>query len=270
MIHQEDPAHPVTTTITNFQKKRMLYLKLHVPQLDIIGINTFGRLAELAEEAEWYRWLFDEPYFLAEWAIQGPWESPESSWYTPIEPSSSEKAGLYRKYYEDYIPHKDPNFLGSCVFYWGQKQEHTHTWFGLFSEEGERSQMLESLQISWTGRFPQNYVPRADSLLIDGLSAKDTLLFSPHQKATAQLFLHDPEGDSLLTEWEILPDVWHFDYRAINTKPKPINGLLKNRGLREVRFAAPAEPGVYRLSAKVTDPKRNMYATANAAFLVVE
>lgn len=268
MIHQEDPDHPVTTTITNFQKKRLLYFKMYVPQLDIIAINTFGRIKGLAAEAEKWGWFFNKPFFLAEWAIKGPWESDETIWYTPLEENSSEKARNYRRFYTEYVPHDNPRFLGSCVFYWGQKQEHTHTWFGLFSASGEESEMVETLRYTWTGKKAENLAPRVRSLRLDGRLQNDTLIFKPHQLLGARLNAIDPEGGPLSVEWELLPDQWHFEYRAINHRPKALDGLIQQKSLKSVKFKAPAEPGTYRLFATIHDASAKKFATANIPFLV--
>ena len=269
LIHKEDPNHPVTTTITNYQRKRLLYFKFRVPQLDIVGINTFGRLAELRSMFKWYNWFFDMPFFLAEWAISGPWESATTDWYTPIESSSSEKATDYVNFYREFIPHEDPRFLGSCVFYWGYKQEHTHSWFSLFTEKGEPTLALEALEQVWTGTLPTNFIPVADSLVVNGASSEDGIILNPGQIVNAHLFAHDKEGDELKTEWEILPDSWHFDYRAINQKPKPIEDLIQVKASRDIRFNAPYQEGTYRLFAKVSDAKSGGASMINTTFLVV-
>lgn len=269
MIHEEDPDHPVSTTITNFQRKRLLYFKFRVPQLDLVGINTFGRIKELKSMSRWYNWFFDVPYFLSEWAITGPWEATTTDWYTPIEASGTAKAEEYAEFYTEHIPHDDPRFLGSCVFYWGQKQEHTHSWFSLFTEEGRATPALQALEIAWTGKSPKNYIAVTDSLLLNGHSSEDGIVLSPGQPVSAQLFASDHEGDRLQTKWEILPDAWHFDYRAINEKPSVLQDLIEINGEKELRFTAPEEEGAYRLFAKVTDSGSGGSSIINTTFLVM-
>ncbi len=270
MIHEEDPNHPVTTTITNFQRKRLLYFKFRVPQLDLVGINTFGRIKTLKQMSAFYNWFFDMPYFLAEWAIRGPWESADTKWDTPIEKSGSAKARKYVQYYQEFIPHSDPRFLGSCVFYWGQKQEHTHSWFSLFTSDGKPTPALQALEEIWTGKKPGNRIVVTDSLLLNGKSSQDNIILNPGELVQAHLFAYDYEDDLLETEWEILPDSWHFDYRAINYKPAPLEGLIQVKAKRDLKFVAPSREGSYRLFAKVSDSGSGGASLINTTFLVVQ
>lgn len=269
LVHQEDPNHPVTTTITNFQRMRLLYFKMYVPQLDLVGVNSFGRLSDLRDMADQTNWLLDMPYFLSEWAIQGPWECPTTEWYTPIEPGGNLKAEEYVRYYQEYIPHEDPRYLGSCIFYWGYKQEHTHTWYSLFTEDGRPTSALEALGQAWTGKMPENRIAVADSLLLNGKSTEDQIILRPGQMVDAHLFAYDPDGDRMLTHWELLPDHWHFDYRALNTKPDPIDGHFVISGNRDLRFTAPSEEGTYRLFAEVRDSGSGGSTIINTSFLVL-
>ena len=270
MVKEEDPNHPVTTTITNYQRKRLLYFKFRVPKLDLVGINTFGRIEGLRQDASRYGWFFDMPFFLAEWAIPGPWECETTEWYTPIEPGSTEKALEYKRYYQEYIPHHDPRFLGSCAFYWGYKQEHTHTWFSLFSENGQPTAAVSALKACWQGINAGNQVPEVDSLLINGQSAADNLVVYPGQRLKADLFASDPEGDEMITQWELLPDQWHFDYRAVNRKPKPLSGYILRMDHQKLHMKAPEEEGAYRLFARVSDSVSGGVSYINTCFLVTQ
>ena len=57
----------------------------------------------------------------------------------PIEATSSQKAEIYRSAYRDKLETLGDQLIGSFVFLWGQKQERTPTWFGLFTEAGEKT-----------------------------------------------------------------------------------------------------------------------------------
>ena len=58
--------------------------------------------------------------------LRGP-GSPtnRNAWGAYVENTSAKKAEQYLDIYKKYMPVNNPEFLGSLVFYWGQKQELT-------------------------------------------------------------------------------------------------------------------------------------------------
>jgi hypothetical protein len=84
--------------------------------------------------------------------LKGPWTTDaQNAWGAYIENTSTKKAEQYLTIYQKYMPVNDPGFLGSMVFYWGQKQELTPTWFSLFDENGAETEMVQVMQYLWTG-----------------------------------------------------------------------------------------------------------------------
>ena len=73
MIHKDDPDHPVTTTMVNFQRKEIFNIKVRT-DVDLISFNIFGRIHALASDLASFSWIWDGPYLITEWGIDGPWE----------------------------------------------------------------------------------------------------------------------------------------------------------------------------------------------------
>ena len=71
--------------------------------------------------------------------------------------------------------------IGSYVFLWGQKQERTHTWFGLLMDTGETTESVDVMQFLWTGDWPVNRSPRVRSISLDGNNNKAGATLEPGQ-----------------------------------------------------------------------------------------
>ena len=52
--------------------------------------------------------------------------------------------------------------LGSYVFFWGQKQERTPTWYGMFLKRSEETAAIDIMHYFWTGAWPTNRSPRVE------------------------------------------------------------------------------------------------------------
>jgi hypothetical protein len=124
-----DPNHPVMTVIAEIGGTKIKDIKENYPALDILGINTYGGAANLGTRLASAGW--DKPYMVTEFGPLGHWEVGKTSWGVPLEQSSSAKADFYRTGYTNSVSEKE-NCLGSYVFLWGNKQEKTHTWYGMF------------------------------------------------------------------------------------------------------------------------------------------
>ncbi|MCB9350763.1 MAG: hypothetical protein H6573_25130 [Lewinellaceae bacterium] len=78
---------------------------------------------------------------------------PKTEWEAPIEINSSVKANAYLERYQKAIePYKD-QCMGSYVFLWGQKQERTPTWYGIFLESGEETESVDVMHYIWNGAW---------------------------------------------------------------------------------------------------------------------
>ena len=135
-IHNIDTNHPISTSVAGINKRQLLSLKLWCPQLDLISINVFRALSNLQEEFDKFSFIWDGAYYLSEWGVNGPWEESKSTmWGAPIEMTSTQKAKQIKNRYDKFVPKKDDNrCLGNLIFFWGQKQERTQTWFSLFAD----------------------------------------------------------------------------------------------------------------------------------------
>lgn len=265
MIHEEDPNHPATTMLAGINQREIDYIKARCPQLDLISVQVYGGLAKVPEQLKASGW--NAAYMVTEWGPTGHWECPKTPWGAPVEETSSEKAAVYKSRYEASIV-KDKNCLGSYVFLWGQKQERTPTWYGLFTEAGEESEVVDVMEYEWTGKWPENRAPHLNSITLDGRKTMDFVYLNTGKEYPVLISATDPDGDKLSTRWEILPEATDLGQGGDREKrPQPVNGLIKDTSFNTAKLTAPDKTGAYRLFVYITDGKNNV-ATANVPFYV--
>ncbi len=269
-IHEADPDHPVITATQAGTPLRYAKVLGLASEIDALGINLFKETANI--QADWVAIpaLERKPYLITEWAPIGTWQANQTAWEAPVEPNSQVKAEMYRIVYEDYILTDSVNCLGSCVFYWGQKQERTHTWYSLFSESGEKTSIVDALAKAWRGPELPNRAPDVQAISVRGFSTDSVLYLDAGKEYLAWMFHTDPDGDTLVRTWEIVPE---GSYRQRfggerELRPLPRNELLLESKQDWLNFKAPPTAGPYRLFGYVKDGKGGA-ASVNIPFFVV-
>lgn len=266
MIHEVDPNHPVMTTLAGIDRPLIDQVRTRADSLDLIGIQIYGDIEQLPRKLRESGWT--GPYLVTEWGPTGHWESPLTSWGAPIEDDSSTKARLIGQRYEKIIEADQRQGLGSFVFLWGNKQERTPTWYGLFLPSGESTASIDAMQHAWTGRWPDNRSPSITPLEIDGRRAIDSIELAPGRSYSARIDARDVDGDRLDYRWTVMAE---STATSIGGDPEAVPATVSTRisdaGDGQVRFDAPVEAGAYRLFVEVRDGNGNA-AYANAPFRV--
>lgn len=266
MIHEVDPHHPASTVLAGINKREVDYIKAQCPDIDILSINTYGGLASLPAQVRNVGW--EGPYMVTEWGPTGHWEGLQTAWKQPIEETSSEKAAVYKSRYEYSVERDQKKCLGSYVFLWGQKQERTPTWYGLFTEKGEESEVMDVMQFLWTGSWPVNRAPHIYSLQLEKKKAADNIYLKPNVNYTAISAVIDPENDKLTYRWEVLAEPSKVSEGGdFEDRPKPIDNAISNSANGRATLKAPQKEGAYRIFVYATDGNNNV-ATANIPFYI--
>jgi hypothetical protein len=205
MIHKLDPNHPTMTVIAEIGGKRIANINRLCPDIDIIGINSYGGVPSLAQR---YRATGGvKPYIVTEFGPAGTWEVDKNSWGVPIELTSTAKADSYRAGYEKSIlAEKGKLCLGSYVFAWGNKQEATATWYGLFLSDGTRLEPIDTMTELWSGKKPAHPCPQIHSLKVDGKDQVD-----PGDTVKVVLDAVDPQNSPLKVKWTLTKDLAKYD-----------------------------------------------------------
>jgi len=267
MIKEIDPNHPTMTVTAGLDVAEVQLIMDRAPHIDVYGINTYGGLIGIDKEMRAYGW--DRPYVITEWGPNGHWEVSKTAWGAPIEQTSSEKAASYKVRYEKGIAADEEMCVGSYVFLWGQKQETTPTWYGLFLEDGSETEVMDVLQEAWSGKLPDNRSPHISTMLMNEKKPVDNVYVKPGQTVNFKIDVKDPDGDALKYRWEILPESTDIKSGGdAESRPEPVEIVMKpgsDQGL--LNFKAPKKVGAYRLFAYVYDGQGNA-ATANFPFYV--
>jgi len=266
MIHAEDPNHPVMTPLAGFDRELIDRIKARAPSLDLIGVQLYGDIGELPAKLEAAGWT--GPYIVTEWGPTGHWESPLTSWGAPVEDDASRKAALLQQRYREVIAADTRQGLGSYVFLWGNKQERTPTWYGLFLPTGESTPAVDAMQQLWTGHWPDNRAPSIEPARIDGRLATDSVVLAPGSTHAATAPARDADGDALQWQWYALEESTATsiggDAEAVPARIDLHAGIDEDGRLR---FTAPGKAGNYRLFVEVRDGKGHA-AYANIPFRV--
>jgi len=265
-IHEIDPGHPVLTTIGSVHEEVMHDFMEKAPAMDLIGLNEYGNILNMKKLIRKVGW--NKPYVFTEWGPTGFWQVPKTTWGAPIEETSTEKAAMYQQRYEEAILGDPELCLGSFVFLWRQHQEKTHTWFGMFDREWRETAAVDVMRYEWTGSWPDNRAPVIDSMLLESNKALDNIYLENGNTYEAGIYSHDPDGDSLTFNWELLAEITEYHYGGQGEdRPASIPNFIGGNDSQTIQFRAPNEEGPYRLFVNVYD-KNNHVSTANIPFYV--
>lgn len=263
MIHEVDPNHPTTTTMAGIGKREIDYIKENCTDIDFLSVQFYGEIINLQKHLDNAGW--EGPYMVTEWGATGHWEVERTDWDVAIEPTSQEKAISFIERFNKVIDADSTNCMGSYVFLWGQKQERTPTWYGVFLENGNKTEAVDAMQFIWSGEWPENRCPTLDSFKINNLTAHKNIKIKSNDSFSAEVFAKDYENDSLKYTWEILPEStdlgWGGDFEE---RPESLSII---EGDSKMELNAPETPGAYRLFIYVSD-QHNQSATANIPFFV--
>ena len=262
MAKQLDPNHPTSTVIADFDTKKIANIRKYCPSIDVLGINSYGGLATVPKRLKEAGWT--KPYIVTEFGPVGPWESKKTSWGAAYEPTSTEKAKKYASDYQKSVRSQPGWCLGSYAFLWGDKQEETPTWFGMFLPSGERTEAVDVMIRAWTGRLPHNCSPEIDSYELD---IKGQVV-ERGSSFRAKVKYHDPDSKNLKVRWEVRDETPERKHDGQGEK----TGVIVRGGWDvaeggDLEAKVPNIPGRYRLYFYVKDDKGSA-ACANWPFNV--
>jgi hypothetical protein len=264
MIKEADPNHPTMTVISEIGGEKLPNFKGLCPDVDILGINSYGGLPSLGQRTK--EGGLDKPYVVTEFGPLGQWEVAKTPWGVPIEQTSSEKARFCTEGYTKSIQGQPGRCLGGYVFNWGNKQEVTPTWYSMILKDThETTETVDVMSKFWTGQWPVNRAPAIKAVSIqvpDTQHLKAGVTYRAHAEAA------DPDGDTLDYEWGVQSETTDRRSGGDFEQTPPVHpDATQGNGKPRVEFTAPDTPGPYRLFVTIHDGQGHV-ATANVPFYV--
>jgi hypothetical protein len=266
MIHEVDPNHPTMTMLAGIGPDTVQLIKSRAPDLDLLGIQMYADIVNLPRYLKETGWT--GPYVVTEWGATGHWEVGKTAWDAPLENDSTTKADYYLKRFDAAIRPDQRQCLGSYVFLWGQKQERTPTWYGMFLESGEETATVDTMHFLWNGSWPANQSPRLSGARLDGKGAAQSIRLRPGQRVPIEVQASDPDHDDLIYRWEVMEESTDLKTGGdLESKPQVLSQRVERPTQAATTLQAPDRPGAYRLFVYVFDG-RGHAAHANIPFHV--
>jgi hypothetical protein len=241
-------------------------VRARAPDLDLVGIQMYADIVNLP------RYLrqsgYDGAYIVTEWGATGHWETARTAWGAPIENDSTVKANCYLERYEKAIACDAARCVGSYVFLWGQKQERTPTWYGLFLKTGQETAAVDVMHYLWQGHWPAQRSPELAGMWLDGKTALENVRLQSGRSYTARVSAAGQESDPLTFRWVVMEESSATSTGGdFEREPKTWDALIEHPDKDQVSLTAPQKPGAYRLYAYVLDENGHA-AHANIPFYV--
>ena len=265
-IKEVDPNHPTMTVIAGVDPSKAFHIKKYCPSVDILGLNVYGSIENAGANLRKFNW--DKPYIVSEWGVNGPFEAKKTSWKAKIEPPNGVKADQRKRRYIELIEKDKERCLGSYCFLWGQKQESTATWHGMFLSNGKPTEAVDVMQYCWTGEWPQLRAPSIKNITLENIGWRKDHILSPSSQATLSIEYNKYNNKKVIVEYVLYPEAFSDKIGGdVQKSPDPIEFEIIKKSDSELTFTSPNKKGAYRIFAFVKNEK-GQSSVANIPFLV--
>ena len=265
-IKEVDPNHPTMAVTAGIDPSKAFYIKKYCPSVDILGLNVYGSIENAGANLRKFNW--EKPYIVSEWGVNGPFEARRTSWKAKIEPPNGVKADQRLRRYQELIVKDKERCLGSYCFLWGQKQESTATWHGMFLSNGNPTEAVDVMQFCWSGEWPKSRAPSIKNISLENIGWRKDHILAPSAKATLSIEYLKYNNKKVIVEYVLYPEAFSNKIGGdIQKSPDQIKFEVVKQNDNELTFISPKKKGAYRLFAYVKNEK-GQSSVANIPFLV--
>ena len=265
-IKEVDPNHPTMTVIAGVDPSKAYYIKKYCPSIDILGLNVYGSIENAGANLRKFNW--DKPYIVTEWGVNGPFEAKTTSWKAKVEPPNGFKADQRLRRYQELIVEDKERCLGSYCFLWGQKQESTATWHGMFLKNGNPTEAVDVMHYCWKGEWPNSRAPSIRDISLENIGWRKDHIIEPSKQATVKIEYSKYNNNKVYIEYVLYPEAFSNKIGGdIQKSPDPIPFEIVRQTENKLIFISPKKKGAYRLFAFVKNDK-GQSSVANIPFLI--
>ena len=265
-IHEVDPHHPTMTVIAGFDPSKSYMIRTHCPSVDILGVNAYGSIENLPLNIRRFNW--EKPYIVTEWGVNGPFEARMTGWKAKIEPPGGVKAEQRKRRYFELIDADREQCLGSYCFLWGQKQESTATWHGMFTHDGRPTDAVDAMHYCWTGSWPEHRAPSVMDIELNGIGWRKDHVVSANVPLTLQIDCPLCQDQDVELTLRLFPEAFTNKIGGdIQERPEEMNIQIVSSDASSMTLVSPNVLGAYRVFAFVQN-SHHQVSVANVPFLV--
>ena len=265
-IKEVDPNHPTMTVIAGVDPSKAYYIKKYCPSVDILGLNVYGSIENAGANLRKFNW--DKPYIVTEWGVNGPFEARTTSWKAKVEPPNGFKADQRLRRYQELIVEDKERCLGSYCFLWGQKQESTATWHGMFLKNGNPTEAVDVMHYCWKGEWPNSRAPSIRDISLENIGWRKDHIIEPSKQASVKIEYSKYNNNKVYIEYVLYPEAFSNKIGGdIQKSPDPIPFEIVRQTENKLIFISPKKKGAYRLFAFVKNDK-GQSSVANIPFLI--
>ena len=265
-IKKVDPNHPTVTVTAGLDPSKVFMIKKYCHSIDILGINAYGAIENAPLNIRKYGW--EKPYIVSELGVNGPFEAKVNSWGAKIEPTNGFKANQRLRRYQDIIENDKDFCLGSYCFLWGQKQESTSTWHGMYLSNGHPTEAVDVMQYCWKGEWPAKRAPSIMQIKLNGDNWKKNHIFSKNEEVSLEYVFNRNNNDSLIFDYQLYPETFSNKGGGdFQESPDEIPIEIIKQSENSLNFKVPNKKGFYRIFVFVRN-ETNQTSVANIPFKV--
>ena len=265
-IKEVDPSHPTMTVIAGIDPAKLYMINKYCPSVDILGINVYGGIEMASINVRKYNWT--KPYIVTEWGVNGPFEAKKTAWGAKVELPNGIKANQRMRRYKELIEMDKEMCLGSYCFLWGQKQESTATWHGMYLSNGNPTEAVDVMHYCWKGNWPDKRAPSIKNIYLNGINWKKDHFISKDSIVNLNFEFEQYNNKVIEIDYVLYPEAFSNKMGGdFQESPDPIHLDIIKRNSNQILFKSPSKKGAYRIFTFIKN-EFGQSSVANVPFLV--